>query len=91
MSGIVERRETIQLVRQILDKCDNKCIRSVSLASPNSRIGSKNFELAIGAAPDCTFRESLLVLLREKGLEMEEKENVITIHRANNREYVIHV
>jgi hypothetical protein len=91
VSGIVERREKIQLVRQILDKCDNKCIRSVSLAAPNSRIGSRNYELAIGPAPDCTFRESLIVLLREKGLEMEEKDNVITIHRQNHREYVIHV
>jgi hypothetical protein len=41
--------------------------------------------------PDATFRNSLLVLLKEKSLDMEEVGNVINIHRANKNADFIHV
>ena len=87
----MERREAIQLVREILNRCLNvRSIHSVSLVPLYSGKGLTGYRLTIVLEPNAAFRNSLLILLKEKGLDMEEKENVINIHKASRRTDFIH-
>ena len=91
MGRRVERREAIQLVREILERCLNiRSIHGVMLIPPTEK-GLTGYQLKIVLEPDATFRNSLLILLKEKGLDMEEKANLINIHRANKNIDFIHV
>jgi hypothetical protein len=89
--GIVERGEAIQLLREILNRCSVGSIHSVSLISPTLNNGSTGYQLKIGTTLNTAFRNGLMILLKEKGLDMAEEENCITIYNAQQINCFSHV
>ena len=87
----MKRGETIQLLRQILNRCSPTSIGFVSLIPPTPNNGTTGYELKFGTTPNIAFRESSIILLKEKGLEMKENENFITIYKAKQNNYYSHV
>jgi hypothetical protein len=66
-------------------------INYVSLISPTQENCFIGYQLKIGTQPTTVFRNSLMLLLKEKGLEMEEKENFILIYNAKQNNCFSHV
>jgi len=57
------------------------------LIPPNPNSGSRGYAFKIGTTPHTALGETLLVLLKEKELEMKEGENSIIIYKAKQENY----
>ena len=79
----MNRGEAIQTLRQIISVCagNGVLINSVSLIAPSHGNGLVGYQLKIGTRLDSFCRVSLMPLLKEKGLELEENEDDIIIFK----------
>ena len=77
----MRRRDAIQVLRDIIKVCaDNSVvISSVALIAPTQTNALSGYQLRIGTTLDYACRNSLIPLLREKALEMEEKDAAVFI------------
>lgn len=77
----MKRRDAIQVLRDIIKVCANNSlvVSSVSLIAPTRTNASTGYQLRIGTTLDDSCRNSLMPLLKEKALEIEEKEGGVFI------------
>jgi len=82
-SGILQRGEAIQLLREILCVCSATVIivNSVSLISPTQGSGLTGYQLKIGTTLNDAGRNSLMPLLKEHEVEMEETKDFIVFYK----------
>jgi hypothetical protein len=79
--GFLQREDAIQVLRGIIRVCaDNGVlINSISLIAPSHGNGLMGYQLKIGTRLDSFCRASLMPLLNERGLEMEENKDYIVV------------
>ena len=83
-SGHLKRADAIQILREILQVCSENSafISSVSLMAPSQKQGVTGYQLKIVTKLDEACRSSLMPLLREKKLEMQENKDCIIILKS---------
>ena len=83
-SGYLNRADAIQILREIIKVCgeNSSLIRSVSLMAPFQENGVTGYQLKIGTKLDNTCRSSLMPLLNDKKLAMQENKDSIIIFKS---------
>ena len=82
---VLQRQYAIQVLREIIRICANNgtIVSSVSLVAPSQNNGIIGYQLKIGTALDSYCRASLMPLLNEKSLEIEETKGYIVIFKKS--------